>query len=308
MNRACPFLFVLTVGCSSAAPPTEASHTAVEGDAGLDAATDAPLDAAVEVDAYAPSQPFVSDETLVKIPSARTTSTGQPVELAFDLVSPPAGATPTRVVVLLPGGNGLLDLSATGIGQGANNFVVRTRQMYAQVGFAAAVVDVPSDHPQGLDDFRDTADHATDLGSVVQWLRGKWTGVPVWMVGTSRGTISVANAASRLSGGAAPDGIVLTSSITVIPKNATDQESIYSVDVAKILVPTQMVHNQLDACGASPFAGAQTLAKELAHASFFPVDGGAQASSDPCGALTYHGYYMLDTQVVPIIVNFVTSK
>ncbi len=307
MNRA-SVLLLLVAGCSSAAAPATAESHADGGggDAGADSSGDAPVvDANEAVDAYAPSQPFVADEMLVTIPSARTGDAGRPVELSFDLVSP--AATPTRIVVLLAGGNGLLDLTATGIGQGANNFVVRTRQTYAQAGFAAAVVDAPSDHPEGLDDFRATADHATDLGTIVQWLRARWSGVPVWMIGTSRGTISVADAAARLTGSAAPDGIVLTSSITVIPANATDQESVYSVDVRKILVPAQLVHNQLDACGASPFSGAQTLASALAHATFVAEDGGAQASTDPCGALTYHGYYMLDARVVPTIVGFVTS-
>ncbi|HEX8793633.1 MAG TPA: hypothetical protein VF765_21970 [Polyangiaceae bacterium] len=304
MNRAGTFLFLLAVGCSSSTSPAVLATT----DGGTDSASDAPVADVDQVDAYAPSQPYASDEALVTIPSARTSDGGPPVELSFDLVSPMAAATPTRIVVLMAGGNGLLDLTAAGIEQGANNFVVRTRQMYAQAGFAAAVVDTPSDHPQGLDDFRATADHATDLGTIVQWLRAKWKGVPVWMIGTSRGTISVADAAARLAGSAAPDGIVLTSSITVIPASATDQESIYSVDFQKIGMPTQIVHNKLDECGASPFSGAQTLATMFAHTTFFPVDGGAQVSTDKCGALTYHGYYMLDSQVVPMIVKFVSSN
>jgi alpha-beta hydrolase superfamily lysophospholipase len=37
--------------------------------------------------------------------------------------------------------------------------------------------------------------------------------VPVWLVGTSMGTVSAANAAARLMTGG-PDGLVLTSTVT----------------------------------------------------------------------------------------------
>jgi hypothetical protein len=57
-------------------------------------------------------------------------------------------------------------------------------------------------------------EHAQDLGKVIADVRTR-VGGPVWLVGTSRGTISAANAASRLTGPAAPDGIVLTSALMV---------------------------------------------------------------------------------------------
>jgi hypothetical protein len=200
------FSFALAA-CTVASPDTESGGDAGEGGS---ATPDGGFPASVS---------YGSNESLVTIPSTRTG-----VTLGFDLVVP--SSTPTRIVVLMAGGNGLLSLSPGGIGAAANNFVVRTREDYASAGFAAAVPDAPSDHPQGLDDFRATAGHAQDLGAILAWLRAKWPGVKVFVVGTSRGTISTANVASRLAGAGAPDGIVLTSSITTIPSNATDQESL----------------------------------------------------------------------------------
>ena len=38
-----------------------------------------------------------------------------------------------------------------------------------------------------------------------------WENTPVWLTGTSRGTIYISNAASRLTGESAPDGLILPS-------------------------------------------------------------------------------------------------
>jgi hypothetical protein len=239
------------------------------------------------------SATFETNETLKVIP------TRPGVTLPFDLVTP-AGA-PKRSAILLTGSNGELQLSATGIGTAADNFVVRTREQYAAAGFVVALPDVPSDEPGGLDGFRTTAAHAEDMAALIAWLR-KHFDVPVWMVGTSRGTISAANAAARL-GTAGPDGIVLTSSIT-----AGSMESLNDVALGSIAVPVQVIHNELDACPASPFAGAQQMIAHLALAPlhpFVPFDGGEMPQSNACGALSYHGFFGLDAQVVPVVVAFV---
>jgi len=64
----------------------------------------------------------------------------------------------------------------------------------------------------GLAGFRTAPEHADDLGKVIADVRAR-TKAPVWLVGTSRGAISAANAASRLSGPPAPDGLVLISAL-----------------------------------------------------------------------------------------------
>jgi hypothetical protein len=121
-----------------------------------------------------------------------------------------APAKPTAVALLFPGGDGALGLSDRGIAKGADNFMVRTRARFAAAGIVAVVVDAPSDHADGIDGFRTSAEHAQDIAKLVAWARARWK-QPVWLVGTSRGTISAADAASR---GVEIDGLVLTSTIT----------------------------------------------------------------------------------------------
>jgi hypothetical protein len=292
-----------------------AADTASSGvDAGASDATPAPrCDAGEPADTYATAQPFECNESL------QTIATRPAVTLSFDLVVP-TGRGPTAIVILLPGGAGLLHLSAQGIGSAADNFAVRTRQRYAMAGFAVAVPDAPSDHDAGLDNFRATPGHAEDLAALIVHLRVAYPGLHVWLVSTSRGTISATNALARLSPPKGPDHIVLTSSVTTIPTNATDQEDIQSVPgyqtTLTAAVPVLMIDEAQDQCGASPplsgagGAGAEALAQVIGDAKHFVlVDGGAAppAGADKCGGIAYHGFYGEDEPVVSTIVAFMQA-
>ena len=63
--------------------------------------------------------------------------------------------------------------------------------------------------PNGLTNQRLTQAHADHLAQVIAAVRTRWPGKPVWLVGTSNGTLSVFNAAARLTGAALPNGIAL---------------------------------------------------------------------------------------------------
>src|SRR5688572_6408504 len=137
-------------------------------------------------------------------------------------VKTPRGATqkfifikpekPVAAVILFAGGKGALQLkSATDMGWGKGNFLVRTREMFAAENLAVAVIDAPSDHQDGMNAiFRMSGGHAADIGTVAAWLK-KEAGVPVWLVGTSMGTFSAAGGAI---GAKDVGGLVLTSTIT----------------------------------------------------------------------------------------------
>jgi hypothetical protein len=88
-------------------------------------------------------------------------------------------------VVLLPGGGGGIGLRA-GVPT-SQNFLVRSREHFAAKGFNVAVVDRPTDRKELDYEFRISPEHVQDLRHVVSYLR-KGAGLPVWLVGTSRGT------------------------------------------------------------------------------------------------------------------------
>lgn len=314
---------LVLLGCSAATSSNDGPSSQADGAAPYDTGTgvreagSGPCDAGEPADIYATSQPFECNESLQTLATRGFT-------LAFDLVVP-TGGQPTAVVILLPGGDGVLRLTATGIGAAADNFCVRTRQTYAKSGFVVAIPDVPSDRSAGLNNFRNTPQHATDLGHLVQHMQGAYPGLPVWMVSTSRGTISATNALANAP--TKPDHVVLTSSVTFTPMNAADQENIYDVPNAEgslaLAVPHAllMIHDSLNACQASPpisgmkGSGAEALAEKIGDmAHFVLIDGGPMppsAGTDPhgvCGGLAYHGFYgndalVVSQKIIPFIQN-----
>ena len=164
--------------------------------------------------------PFVAAMTLLSATLSFAHACGEVVTI------PTHGNTTTRyafasppdakgTLVLLAGGGGHLDLDDKGCPRAlTGNSLARSMPHFHALGFATALVDAPSDYPgdDGLGGFRIAADHADDLGIVIADVRVR-AKVPVWLIGTSRGSISAANAAARLSGPAAADGVVLTSAL-----------------------------------------------------------------------------------------------
>jgi len=233
----------------------------------------------------------------------RTIPTRPGVTQAFLLVRP-SGA-PVASVVLFAGGNGLLALGSGKLGL-AGNFLVRNRGRFAGQGMLVAVIDSPSDHPGGLDGFRTSTAHADDVRAVIAALRQE-ANVPVWLIGTSMGTVSAANSAARLTAGG-PDGIVLTSTVTRVGRERI--ETVGDVHLAEIRVPTLIVHHKNDACKATPYADSPSLLRDLKQApkrELLAFDGGDSPRSGPCEAFAAHGYIGLDAEVVTAIVGWIKA-
>ena len=82
----------------------------------------------------------------------------------------------------------------------SGNFLVRSSALFADAGFITAIVDSPSDRPEGplggrdggmTDDFRQSSMHLTDIRAVVDFLVDEGAR-EIYLIGTSRGTLSVA--------------------------------------------------------------------------------------------------------------------
>ncbi len=117
-------------------------------------------------------------------------------------------------LVLLIGGGGALAIDSAGCPQRLNrNILVRSAPRFQAAGMSTVLVDAPSDWTgvEGLAGFRTAPAHAADLGRIIADVRLRSGAASVWLVGHSRGTLSAANAAARLTGTEAPDGVVLVS-------------------------------------------------------------------------------------------------
>jgi hypothetical protein len=116
--------------------------------------------------------------------------------------------------VLFAGGDGKLGgFQPNGNPVLGGNFLVRSRSVLLSQGMTVAVVDAPSDRLEGrgLAGFRQSPQHMQDIAAVMRHLRAQ-ARVPVWLVGTSLGTVSAVAAVIRIRE-EPPDGIVLTSSV-----------------------------------------------------------------------------------------------
>jgi len=241
--------------------------------------------------------------TLVSIPTPRG------VTQAFILIKPDK---PVASVILFAGGNGALGLESASSMKFGGNFLVRSRDKFAAHKFQVAVIDAPSDQPQGMSaGFRMSPAHAGDIGAVSAYLKMQ-ANVPVWLIGTSMGTFSAAAGAIAAKG---IDGLVLTSTVTRpnpewgIAKSYPD--AVASMALPEITVPTLIVSHQKDTCEGSPAADAPKLSQRLTKASKVEVallDGGSPPKSEPCEAFAPHGYFGIEAQAVDRIAKFVSGN
>ena len=120
-------------------------------------------------------------------------------------------AAPIGSVVLMAGGDGVLDLDAQGnIGSALRgNHLVRTRAAYVAAGYAVFVPDVASDQ-RGTRGYRFGTDYANDVAAVIAEARK--VAPPVAIVGTSRGALSVAAVFTKQSA-VRPDAAVISSGV-----------------------------------------------------------------------------------------------
>lgn len=206
------------------------------------------------------------------------------------------------VAVLFPGGNGKTDLEReTARKSEGGNYLVRSRGLFAANGIAAAVVDAPSDRASGMDDeFRLGAAHAEDIAKVIADLRKRFPGAPVFLVGTSRGTISAASIAGRL--GPAVDGVVLTATLFLANKRAP---GLSGFDFATIQTPLLFVHHVDDGCRETPYSSAKRVAERYPLVS---VSGGNPPRSEPCQAMSQHGFLGRETQTVDAISKWMQKQ
>lgn len=204
-----------------------------------------------------------------------------------------AVANPKASVLLFPGAGGVY-------AQSRLNFLLRIAPKFTAAGMAVAVFDTPSDHPTGMGPpFRASAQHATDIAAVVDLLKSR-APAPVWLVGTSNGSISAAEGAAII-GPPRVAGLVLTSSVW--------QGGMMGTPLGQIRVPVLVVHNRDDGCRFSPYGEAASMMALMTQArvkELLTVSGGS-LRSDPCQALSPHGYYGIEDKVVPVIVAWIQT-
>jgi pimeloyl-ACP methyl ester carboxylesterase len=235
-----------------------------------------------------------ADEKMVKLDIARADA-HLPI---FVMTQPQAKAT----LILLPGGDAgsgkIVDGQPT-----SKNFLARSRALFFAEQFNVIVVFRASDLQHLEYDYRVSTAHVQELAAVVRHAK-QLSNAPVWLVGTSRGTVSGTAATIALAEGAV-QGLVLTSSVTSKKPGA-----IATQDIGKIKVPTLVVHHKFDACKVCVPHEAARINDGLKSApfkKFLMLDGGFDPVGDPCEAQHWHGFINQEKDTVQSIGNWIKS-
>lgn len=203
-------------------------------------------------------------------------------------------------VVLLTGGGGGIRLK-NGVPT-SPNFLVRSRDLFRASGFNVAVVGKPSDTGDLTPAFRISRAHMDDLRKVVEYLKQD-ARLPVWLVGTSMGTISAAAGAIDF-GDVDLGGIVLTSSITRFSVTG----AVPTQKLEDIHVPVLVIHHEKDECKVCRPYEVRYIMNGLKNAPVkkaILVNGGADPHGDVCEPWHWHGYVGMEREVVALIADWI---
>jgi len=234
-----------------------------------------------------------AEGTLLKVPTRDGVTT-----TLFWEPAPNAKVT----VFLFPGGGGGFGKVEDGKAMG-QNFLVRSEPYFIANGFNVAIFGRASDS-QDLDYADRISDtHMADVRKVLEFVKHK-ADAPVWIIGTSRGTISATATAINLQTDIA--GAVLTSSVVSYKKPG----AVPKQDLAAIRVPVLVLHHTKDACPhCQPFE-VPAILRVLKNAPVkkeIMVSGGENPTGNVCEALHWHGYIGMEREAVDLIANWIKN-
>lgn len=237
------------------------------------------------------SGPVRADDTVANL----RLSTGQTQRVLTSKAEHPKGT-----IVMFPGGAGDVGLEGDGDLRHDHNFVVRTRALWTSRGYSVVIPDtVDRANLRGMRSSPRYAGLVADLVAFAQ----KNLGGPVFLLGTSQGSIAAMNGAAHAKRGSV-SGVVLTESVSVMGGSG---ETVFSADPQDVRVPALVVANRDDRCDVAPPDAAPKIAAAMSASPdvrVLDVAGGTAKSGKACGSLTPHGYYGIEQDVVSRIVEW----
>lgn len=176
-------------------------------------------------------------------------------------------------VILMPGGTGRMGPHMEGpkiVFTGGANFLIRSRELFADPQFVAASTDATT-----------TADR---ILAIVRDLEGRYGKIAIYVIGTSRSTEATMALSKTLDGQVA--GLIHSSSMN----------GISSFDPRGLRSRQLIVLHKQDACRVtSPSAGVSSHNKY--GTELIEMEGG-KSTGDDCEAYAHHGYYGIEPETV----------
>ena len=183
---------------------------------------------------------------------------------------------PKYAVIVMPGGEGTLspEMRSTGIWfRYTHNFLIRSRAIFAD--------------EQTVTISTDSTGSAERMGAIVRDVRSRYPGVQVYIIGTSRSTISTMRLADSLDGQV--EGFVHTASMTGIARFDSRQRASRHL----------LVHHEQDSCRFTGYGSAQSNSQDYGT-ELITIQGGV-SQGDACDAWAHHGFNGVEQETVRAI-------
>jgi hypothetical protein len=146
---------------------------------------------------------------------------------------------------MFAGDTGELGIDKSGRIKNARNFVVRSSGLWRQRGYGVVLADAINH--QSLRGQRSSAAYADVTREIVSFAR-EIAHVPVWLLGTSQGSIAAMNAASHARR-TLVSGLILTESVSV---PGGSHETVFDPHPDNVRIPALVVANRDDQCKVAP--------------------------------------------------------
>ena len=218
----------------------------------------------------------------------KTISTREDVTISFIKNTPSNGIR--AAAILFAGGDGDIGIDVENKTVGSDNFLVRGRSLFSKNGFLTLTPDLPSDM-DGVKNDRGNTDYRTDISFLVKQIR-KQMSKPIWLVGTSRGSITLSYHAAALE----IQGVALTATVT-----SGNHDTVFGGYLEKIKVPALIVHHENDLCVSSPAEGVKEIMGALIHSpkkKLLLFREGESGGSNDCGPILPHGFLGIENKVI----------
>lgn len=218
------------------------------------------------------------------------------------------------VVVLFQGGGGNIGVTGSkenGWIQRDKAFLAGGAARFSKNRLTVAVVDTPSDRSDLNGGFRNSAEHNQDIKTLVEFLRKDNPNLPVWLIGTSNGSLTVAGASIAMNDKPVA-GVVLTSTVTEEHSWSIGQKfvhPVYRAELSKVTVPVLIVHHKFDRCKHSPYQPIGALTKAFPNSKkveLISVEGGSD-NNDPCNG-GYHQFSGQEQEVTDLISRWILTN
>lgn len=201
------------------------------------------------------------------------------------------------VVLLFPGGGGVLNLQDDGSTVNSHTFV-RSKDLWAQYAIDSVLVDTPYDLGSGMRNSRSIRDHQQRILNVVTYYKEKFN-LPVWIFGHSMGTVSVTE---FVNGGKEKEKLIAGAIVAGTYRSS-------SVD-SDVEAPVLAIHHVNDGCASTPFVSSKRIIESRPKQSvsqFIQIDGGV-SEGDVCGSRAYHGFNQKESEFVKAAAQFILKN